>query len=502
MKRILWALPSLGVSLSNADRGGIVQLVNSADYGLREAAMRCAVCSCDEALGRGMIDLYQIPGNATQPQEENWFARLLAKFGGHLSFEDLAKRLRPSAIGFVIGERGYRREEIDWYGACLDREWRQIVAADDTEIEHLPEIVAGTQWDNRGGLPELHEPSGSQTIRLDRSDSWTSGPPTDPSALKKLFTADPDERIKDLIKDRRSRIDAILAAWQTEAFQWFGREFSVEVFDRLYQQSPAMVERWVEPALQDSITGQSVRRRLGTFVESICRVLLHRKPSLGRRLWSILDADTDSPVVFDRFDIAFSSGDNPETISARQSVLERCCDDISLARLARKCQRSKRQDWLDEAIGGLISANQLWRKMKGLTLASFSDITLARFQHLVSMAGIDGSWVEEGLDPLRENVRNNCLARHWYSVYLSSSESDEAWAAIEIVASCADERFLNWEAELNGQIGCTAIARRRRSFLDMRWSKRDMGRELSREDTRRDHLFGRKIPRGEIIPFV
>jgi hypothetical protein len=43
--------------------------------------------------------------------------------------------------------------------------------------------------------------------------------------------------------------------------------------------------------------------------------------------------------------------------------------------------------------------------MKGLTLASFSDITLARFQHLVSMAGIDGSWVEEGLDPLRENVR-------------------------------------------------------------------------------------------------
>jgi hypothetical protein len=104
---------------------------------------------------------------------------------------------------------------------------------------------------------------------------------------------------------------------------------------------------------------------------------------------------------------------------------------------------------------------------------------------------------------LRENVRKNTLARHWYSVFLKSEDSDSAWASLDIVLSLADERLLNWGAEIEKACECGKRAKERLRFLDMGWhGKRGLRKEIDRERERKEQLFGIGIQPGEIVPFM
>jgi hypothetical protein len=302
---------------------------------------------------------------------------------------------------------------------------------------------------------------------------------------------------------RHRTTDAILAAWRTDAFQWYGREFSAQTMDVLYQRNPALVEQWVQPALADSLTGFSVRVRLGSFLEPICRVLLNRNPRLGLQLWKILHKREDNPIVFDTCDIAFCAQDSTESKLARRTVFDECWNDASIAKVAFACDRCKRQDWLDEVIEQSMSAGRLWRKAKGLTLASFSDITRPHFEELVSKAAVAHTWVEESLTPLRDNVRRNRLARHWYSVFLGSEDPDAAWGALQLVLALADERFLIWRVEVEEECADRSTTEKRLCFLSLGWeSRQGLLQEIGRQDARKELLFGLKIQRGEIVPFM
>jgi hypothetical protein len=503
--RVLWALPHLEVPLSELDRSRLVYLADSDNAKARSSATRVAVVTQDESLGRRIVDLGRSADKDTGPWEERWLTLLLARFADHVPLEDLAKRLRPSAIGFVIEQRGNRPREVEMYAGCLDQEWQRIVSAVDAEIERLPEIAIHCDPNDSGvRLPELHAPARSRTIRLDRSRSWTSGPPTDPaSELKELFATNNEEKVQQMNQDLRGKIDAILAAWRTDAFQWYGREFSLRVMDLLYQQYSALVERWIQPALDDSLTSASVRVRLGSFLEPICRVLLNRNPKLGLRLWKVLHTRENNPIVFDTGDVAFSAEDSFESKLARKTVFEECWNDAAIAQVAFTCNRWNRQDWLDEVIEELMSAGRLWRRAKGLTLASFSEVAPSRFEELVSRAAVEHTWVEPSLGPLRENVRKNHLARHWYSVFLTSEDSDAAWGALQLVLALADERFLNWRVEVEKKCADCETADKRPRFLRLGWdSQRDLMKEIGRENKRKELLFGLRIQVGEIVPFM
>jgi hypothetical protein len=151
----------------------------------------------------------------------------------------------------------------------------------------------------------------------------------------------------------------------------------------------------------------------------------------------------------------------------------------------------------------LISAPQLWRRAKGLTLASLSDIDPDRFDELVEKAQTTGSWVEESLSALRENVRKNAIARHWYSIFLNAEDRDSAWAALQIILLVADERFLNWRVEIEKSGACRTRVEERLRFLDLGWDeKRKLQKEINREGERRKQLFGKEIQPDEIFPFM
>jgi hypothetical protein len=502
--RVLWALPRLGLPLSEHDRDRLVDLFTSDDQRTRSGAIRVAVVSGDEALGRRMVELDASASAGIDPWEEHWVTLLLARFGSHLLFEDIAKRLRPSTIGFVIGERGNRQDEVDVYTACLDREWRRIVSAGDPGIERLPEVTTEDYASDSGvQFPQLVEPEGSRTVRLDRSNSWTSGPPTDPGLeLKEFFSIDYEAQVHKLNEDRRRNTDAILAAWRTEAFQWYGRAFSFDAMDLVYQRHAARVDQWVEPALADSPSGLEVRVRLGGFLEPICRVLLTRNPRLGLRLWQALRSRDSNPIVFDTTDIAFGA-DSSESKLACNAVLDDCWNDTAIAKLALACGKWQRRDWLEETVSELISAERLWKRAKGLTLASFSDITPDRFEELVASAAVEHTWVQQSLRPLRENVRKNHLARYWYRIFLTSEDSDAAWGALQIVLAHADGRLLNWCEEVEKECASGELTENRLRFLGLAWhTRRDLRKEVDRDKERQERLFGLKIQPGEIAPFM
>jgi hypothetical protein len=505
LRRLLWILPSLGYPLLESDRKRLLTLAESTETGSRAGAMRVAAMTQDEDLGRSMVDLGRFVTKETGHWEEQWLTYLLVRFGAHLSFEDLAKRLRPSAIGFAITERGNRPEEIETYADCLDKECQRIMAAANPELDCLPEIIIDNDPSGSGtSLPQLHEPDTSGTIRLDPSGSWRSGPPTDPGdELKKFFSRDYEKEIQELNEDRHRKIDAILAAWRTDAFQWYGRTFKLEVIDLVYQRRATLVGRWIQPALDDAPQGLTLRVRYGTFLDPICRVLLNRNPQLGIELWRTLHDRQSSPIVFDTTDIALSAEDSTETKLVRQVIVDECWNDAAIAKVAVVSNRWNRQTWLEETIAGLISAERLWKRAKGLALASFSDITTERFEELVSRAKIERTWVEQSLRSLRENVRKNRLARHWYAVFLNSEDSDAAWGALQIVLAHADERLLNWCTEVEKECTERETSEKRLRFLALGWqSRRDLRKKLDRDGERRERLFGLKIQRGEIVPFM
>jgi hypothetical protein len=101
---------------------------------------------------------------------------------------------------------------------------------------------------------------------------------------------------------------------------------------------------------------------------------------------------------------------------------------------------------------------------------------------------------------LRTNVGKNAYAKYWFELFLTDQQADTAWGALEMCLSSADLRFNIWQAHL-GKVPETAeLAARRRKFLVAR--RRDLQERLGREKDRKEILFGVKIARGEIFPFM
>lgn len=181
------------------------------------------------------------------------------------------------------------------------------------------------------------------------------------------LTTDTELATRELNEDLRRKVDAILAAWKTDAFKWYGRAFCLETLEALCQEFPAIVESWVIPALEDS--GLPSRVRLASLLEPICRALFRRDSPFALKLWETLRSRQDSPFVVDAVGIAFDAPDNLSSDAVRKSLLDECWTDDAIARLAFASDRFGRSVWLRNAITYLTGEAQAWKRMKGLTLA-------------------------------------------------------------------------------------------------------------------------------------
>jgi hypothetical protein len=498
--RALWFLGGMEVDLTDADRDRIVSLADSESARVRGGAMRFAALTNDEELGRRIVALsttYQFDGSSW---DSVWGPEVTIQYSTHLTFESLASQLHPAELGYALANRGFSRDDISKYAEVLNVHWERITSATDPNVPRLPSIIAPPNHIVSGQrFPEFFDDERTSVSFQNPTLTWRALSPEDSSRenfLGELTDAKAAAEKQNHLS--RQRVDALKAAWRTDALQWFGRNFSREALAHVHQQFPDLVMQWVRPAVYDSRTARTIRARLGTFLVQICSILLDCSLSLGLELWEALRTDQRGPMIFNAAYAAFVAADNQFSHQARVSILRECHDDAALAEFAQIAEQTGHQAWLLSIIEQLISEKRVWKRAKGLALASYSNIKVEQFDGYIAQARMADTWMEPQLEFLRHNILRNEFAQHWFQVFLEASDKDVSWGALQILLACGDQRVFIWRSRYEN--GTLLQHARRVRYLNMQESQ--LEKELDRERERKETFLGVKIQRGEIFPFV
>ncbi len=489
--RALWFLAHSPVVLSELDRNRVLALVGSQNPRVRSLAMRFIYFSTDEVLRKRIADSAFSFHNRGGDSAVIWGTRILIQSSAHLPFLSVALRLHPADASYALVERGLPAREVGEYAVLLDTCYKSIMTAIDPSLLTLPSIVAPSKYtSSKRSYPEfINQETDSGFKNPDMT--WRDLPLN----TAELPSFDPSKAVEELNHLSRERADALNQAWKTDALQWFAWGFNAIALRRICRDLPDFARRWVEPALQEGRSGDLVCLRLGSFIGALCPALFEYDPPLALRLWQVLRSRTTGPVIFDAARVAFEAADNDCTAAARLQLLEECNDDAAISRIAYLAEANERCAWLEATVKKLIVESPLWKRAKGLTLASFSNMKLEEFEMLVSQGNLNDTWVASQVPGLRKNLLKNEFAQRWFTMFLEADNS-ASWGALKMLLSCGDHRFFTW---CNVYQEKQEMRHPRLRFIDS--MGREMENELDRSKERRDTLFGIKVERGEIVPF-
>ncbi len=215
-------------------------------------------------------------------------------------------------------------------------------------------------------------------------------------------------------------------------------------------------------------------------------------------MWSVLKKERAVPIQFNMLEEAFRAPDSQEVATVRQEELDACTNDRELSYLAYVAEMEGKSTWLRKTIDALVRSHLLWRRAKGLMLASYTNISSAEFEKLVDLADVADTWIEKPLKVMRENVLTNELAQIWYARYFSEIDPDKAWGAYEVMLEWGDKRFDSWRASVEELGGVDAEFRIR--FVESAWQSRR--NTFDRRDKRNENYLGLGITQGQVFPFI
>src|ERR1051326_4026824 len=490
--RTLWFLAHSTVKLGQSDRDRILVLAESQNPRVRSMAMRFVYATNDETLRKCIVDLGSSFHNRGDDTAVVWGARVLIQSSAHLPFASVALRLHPADASYALVERKLYPHEVSEYAGLLDSIYQSIMNAIDPVLLTLPSIVAPSKYDwSKRSFPEFAAQEPELTFRSPDL-TWR----TLPDAPADSLSFDSTKAVEEANRVSRERASAISQAWKTDAFQWFGCGFSSAALGRICRDLPEIVNRWVEPVFQEGLSADKIRLRLGSFLGALCPLLLECDPPRGLKLWQVLRSGRTGPVVFDAARAAFEAPDNDCTAAARLQLLEECNDDAAISRIAYLAEERNRRQWLAATVQQLVMESPLGKKAKGLTLASFSNITLDEFDMILTRANLGETWLATQLPVLRKNLQKNDFAQSWFKSFLEADEH-AAWGSLQMLLSCGDHRFFTWR---HLYLGDQRSRQARFRYIDS--MGREIENELDRSKERRDTLFGIKVERGEIYPFI
>jgi hypothetical protein len=493
--RILWFLSLNKIPLSAPERDLIYMLSQSRNSQVRGAAMRFTFSQEDAELARRIVDDGRSFRENRDAYEARWGTRLLIRFSGQIPFETLAERLHPADLGYALHHRGRHPEEVRIYVQALDQCLWKLLDAPDPDIPNLPQMVAAPGEGEFGDYrPKLTAEPDPAVVMKNASLTWTAGKPSVPLQM----SIDARQVADDLAQRAQQRANAISAAWQTPAFNWFGTSFSSSAMNAVCNECPEIAKRWAGAALRADRIGQTMRVRLATFLAALCPALLEHVPTVGLALWKKLHEQMSGLARVSTISCAFAADDCSAANEARSQLLESCHNDAAIGEVAYIAEINKRQAWLGEAIQRLISKKPLYKKALGLTLASFSDITPDRFRGYILEADVEETWVGDQTEWMQWNVKRNSFAKHWFQVFLNAEDKDASWGALQVMLRCADHRFYIWHRQYVPQ--APERVHQRMRFLNA--NGHDIETTLDHQKQREDTLFGIRIERGEVFPFL
>lgn len=486
--RALYFAAACRTVLDDETKNAVIRACRHGNPAVRGSALRLVNVAGDDHLAQQVIDLGDV-----YYHDEFWPAvngsNLIVCRGRVLPVQTIVERLHPASWTFAAHWQRRSATDLDFLGEALDVVLRRILVDPTAAPPDLPSISAGSDQPSGLGWPVNEAEQGSTTTEAVQG-SWLAPRP----ATKPVTSA--DVRIQEWMRRAEARTAALHSAWQTDGFAWFGRSFDNDGLRGILERRPDLWRQWAAPALDAGRHGRSIRLRLGTFYQALAAVLFTLKPELGLEVWSKL-ADDDgrnlpgSTVA----EISFRL-DSPEAIQARRRVVEACWNDAQLAEVAVAAARHSRTGWLHDTISELIQSPELWRRAKGLCLASLSVSETAAFESYVEDADVADTWVWDPLQIYRHRHALDRRGLHWFQVFGTAAEDVTAWGAWRMMVACADARWTTWT-------GCWNDASKPRRLAFFAAAEGELKRACEEaERERRDLFLGLKITRGEVFPFA
>jgi hypothetical protein len=495
--RALWFLAFNPVKLEDDVRQYVVRLVHSDNRVLKGAALRFACLAGDEALGLLLVNSEFSFATDGEFLDSMWGPHLFVTFAAHVPFEILVRRIHPADAGFALSNKSAGPNDINIYATLLDACIIRIINASDSNVARLPRIVGNPAEQAPAKFPIFAQQDEGPSIKS--SDlTWGAQRPQetmDEQSLRDLF--DTQKFIEKQNRMSKERVEDVFTAWGTDAYNWFGRNFSYNALNLVCQSRPDLVTEWVKQICTAESAFRRLQGRLGSFMSQLCSVLLFQRPDLGRELWSMLRSEKYGPVLFDSILAAFRADDSTAASQARWEALGDCCNDGALSRFAYLAEAFGKTTWLSTAVQELVSHPAIWRRAKGLTIASFSNVSVQEFDGIAAAANVGDTWVEPQVPALRVNVLQNQYAQQWYRVFLDAEIEERSWGASRMLLLCGDSRFFTWRHKYEKDEDSKHL--RRLKLLD---ANLDVNREMDREKQRKDTLFGIRIEQGEVYPFM
>ena len=495
--RTLWYLSGHQYELDTGGTDCIAKLAQHDDWRVRAAAMQFACRAKNPVLSAHILsgDRQFLRDKPVWEMQQG--TALVISSADAISIEEASKKLHPNAISYLVAKRGNTASDVAFYCEVLDRTIAKISGSSDVN-RSLPAVrVPGKPHRISTDYPDFERQISDSVEWRDGTTTWTSGRDEggQEASLAALLSSSLDDDRNQL---ERERVESVFAAWETDAYQWFGRRFDYDALAAICRHHGGVVERWVLPALGHTQTGRIYRSRLGTFLCFLCPGLFESRPTLALQLWGTLRNDRNSMYVFDAVSCAFRAADSPQTNVIRDELLAGAWNDAELSAIAYYAELFGRFSWLDTAVSNHLISQKLHSAAKGLTLASFSSVEITAFRDRVDSAGVADTWVAESVPILENNVQLNANAMHWYREFIEVDDWDVAWGALELTLACADERFYLWQGTIESH-GSIELDRKRR-FIDSHSDRID--KKLNQTETRAKTLFGRKISENELLPFI
>lgn len=488
MLRALYFAAECRTVLDDETGVAVLRACQHEDPVIKGSALRLVDRAGDDGLVQAVINL----GEAYH-RDNFWPAvngsNLIVRHATALPIRGVVTRLRPATWTSVARWQRRPAEDLDVLAETLDAVWQHVLIDPTNAPPELPSITKGPDEPSGLGWPASDDEQDSPPPDA-LQGSWLAPRPT----IKPTFSA--DARKDEWMRRSEARTAALHAAWQTDAFAWFGRAFDAEGLRAILERRPDLGGQWAAPALVAGPSGRGVRLRLLTFYQALATALFALEPALGLEVWTKLaDDDGFNLPSSTAAEIAFRV-DSPAAIRARRRVVEACWSDAQLADVTVAAVRYSRTDWLQAMIFELVRSPELWRRAKGLSLASLSVLESAVFENYVQTADVAGTWVWDKVRTYRHQHALDRRGLHWFHVFGTAEDDVVAWGAWRMLVACADARWTTWTGCWN-----EALKPRRLAFLAAAEGELKRACE-ERERERRDLFLGLKVTRGEVFPFL
>jgi hypothetical protein len=508
LRAALWFLSTQRFDLTAPARGVLVPLLEHGDAIVRALAFRLAIaCRDAEALSKHFKSGWHFSDESSDGFVNFYGTMALGAREGNVRYDELRGRVHPEFLGWIAIKDG-REDAILDFAEDLDAMW-QALSITDVADKSRDEGITVSARRQYPAAPQRDYLTSSSFLPAANRENVGLSPADRTENLRDALVAMSDPNAFERQEARaQERMSALIERAKKQGVQMFGHRFRREGLREVVQRRPDLVRKWT--AALDEAEGQHLIWRAGDFYRALAGAIARDDPRRATEIIQRLRSagGMASRTIYEPLGIeavlfeGFSVVDEPYASNLRDNWLDEAVTDEDLFQLALIAQDTGNQDWLSNVVERDAGANILAVQARALTLVGFLDegVQLTRLRSLLS--GQQG-YLAEVADAAIARLERNRRARYWFREFLTRADNELSWAAMRLAVRCMDRRYYLWSDKMIENVEA-APSLRRRVLVALRndISNAISGNEKNHTDKLEDTLFGTKILKGELHPWL